>query len=112
MGAVQSECGDRLKRRLASECPKGSVERSRSSQLLHQGYQGAGDRDVYDGSGLPETSAIEALFSSCFGATGCDQKLKKTPDKAQALRVAMLTTLKRYPKPGDWAAFTLIGEAE
>jgi CHAT domain-containing protein len=31
-------------------------------------------------------------------------------DKAQALRQAMLTTLKQYPDTRDWAAFTLIGE--
>ncbi|MEB3293415.1 MAG: CHAT domain-containing protein [Synechococcales bacterium] len=33
-------------------------------------------------------------------------------NKAQALRQAMLTTLQQYPDPRDWAAFTLIGEAE
>lgn len=33
-------------------------------------------------------------------------------DKAQALRMAMLTTLKDHPNPRDWAAFTLIGEAQ
>jgi CHAT domain-containing protein/tetratricopeptide (TPR) repeat protein len=33
-------------------------------------------------------------------------------DKAQALRQAMLTTRDKYPQPLDWAAFTLIGEAE
>ncbi|MDX2232484.1 MAG: CHAT domain-containing tetratricopeptide repeat protein [Leptolyngbyaceae cyanobacterium bins.349] len=33
-------------------------------------------------------------------------------DKAQALRQAMLTTMKTHPNPRDWAAFTLIGEAE
>jgi len=33
-------------------------------------------------------------------------------DKAQALRQAMLATMKSHPKPKDWAAFTLIGEAE
>ncbi len=33
-------------------------------------------------------------------------------NKAQALRQAMLTTQKQYPDPKDWAAFTLIGEAE
>ncbi|MDF0555039.1 CHAT domain-containing tetratricopeptide repeat protein [Kamptonema sp. UHCC 0994] len=38
--------------------------------------------------------------------------LRQTPDKAQALRQAMLTTLAKYPNPKDWAAFTLIGEAE
>ena len=39
------------------------------------------------------------------------QNLKQSPDKAQALRSAMLTTLKQHPDPKDWAAFTLIGEA-
>jgi CHAT domain-containing protein/uncharacterized protein HemY len=33
-------------------------------------------------------------------------------DKAQALRQAMLTTMQQYPAPENWAAFTLIGEAE
>jgi CHAT domain-containing protein len=33
-------------------------------------------------------------------------------DKAVALRQAMLTTLKQHSNPKDWAAFTLIGEAE
>jgi len=32
--------------------------------------------------------------------------------KSQALRQAMLTTMQIYPDPKDWAAFTLIGEAE
>jgi CHAT domain-containing protein/uncharacterized protein HemY len=40
------------------------------------------------------------------------QNLQKSPDKAQALRQAMLTTMKQRPNPVDWAAFTLIGEAE
>ncbi|KAM3090581.1 CHAT domain-containing tetratricopeptide repeat protein [Phormidesmis sp. 146-35] len=40
------------------------------------------------------------------------QNLQKNPDKAQALRQAMLTTMKTHPQPRDWAAFTLIGEAE
>ncbi|MEG4455495.1 CHAT domain-containing tetratricopeptide repeat protein [Microcoleus sp. N9_A1] len=38
--------------------------------------------------------------------------LQKQPDKAQALRQAMLTTMKTHPQPRNWAAFTLIGEAE
>ena len=33
-------------------------------------------------------------------------------DKAQALRAAMLSTLEKYPDPINWAAFTLIGEAD
>ncbi|MBD2607061.1 tetratricopeptide repeat protein [Scytonema hofmannii FACHB-248] len=40
------------------------------------------------------------------------QNLQKSKDKAQALRQAMLTTMKKSPNPVDWAAFTLIGEAE
>ncbi len=38
--------------------------------------------------------------------------LQTNPNKAQALRQAMLTTMKTRPAPIDWAAFTLIGEAE
>jgi CHAT domain-containing protein len=37
--------------------------------------------------------------------------LDTNPNKAQALRQAMLTTMKAHPKI-DWAAFTLIGETE
>ena len=40
------------------------------------------------------------------------QNLQNTADKAQALRQAMLTMLENYPDPKNWAAFTLIGEAE
>ncbi|MEG4044154.1 CHAT domain-containing tetratricopeptide repeat protein [Microcoleus sp. Pol17_C1] len=40
------------------------------------------------------------------------RQLQKNPNKAQALRQAMLTTMKMHPTPQDWAAFTLIGEAE
>jgi CHAT domain-containing protein/uncharacterized protein HemY len=37
---------------------------------------------------------------------------QKNPDKAQALRNAMLATMKKHPEPVNWAAFTLMGEAE
>jgi Uncharacterized protein conserved in bacteria len=40
------------------------------------------------------------------------QNLQTTPNKAQALRQAMLTMKNQYPDPYYWAAFTLIGEAE
>jgi CHAT domain-containing protein len=40
------------------------------------------------------------------------QTLQKRSDKAIALRQAMLNTMQKYPNPLDWAAFTLIGEAE
>jgi CHAT domain-containing protein/tetratricopeptide (TPR) repeat protein len=40
------------------------------------------------------------------------RQMQQKPDKAQALRQAMLVTKQAYPNPKDWAAFTLIGEAE
>ncbi len=40
------------------------------------------------------------------------RQLQQAPDKAIALRRAMLVTMKQHPLPRDWAAFTLIGEAE
>ncbi|MDZ8054742.1 MAG: CHAT domain-containing protein [Aulosira sp. ZfuVER01] len=40
------------------------------------------------------------------------RQLQHNSDKAAALRQAMLTTRQQYSNPVDWAAFTLIGEAE
>jgi CHAT domain-containing protein/Flp pilus assembly protein TadD len=40
------------------------------------------------------------------------QNLQQQPDKAQALRQAMLQVKESYPNVQDWAAFTLIGEAD
>ncbi len=40
------------------------------------------------------------------------RNLRTNPNKAQSLRQAMLTTLKQYPNPADWAAFTLVGESD
>ncbi|MBD2092545.1 CHAT domain-containing protein [Microcoleus sp. FACHB-1515] len=37
------------------------------------------------------------------------RQLEQNPDKAQALRQAMLETMKQHSHPKDWAAFTLIG---
>ena len=39
------------------------------------------------------------------------QQLLTNPDRAQALRQAMLITMKAYPGDLNWAAFTLIGES-
>ncbi|WP_293053609.1 MULTISPECIES: tetratricopeptide repeat protein [unclassified Moorena] len=39
------------------------------------------------------------------------RNLERTGDKAQALRQAMLTMIPKSGNPKDWAAFTLIGEA-
>ncbi|MEA5514597.1 CHAT domain-containing protein, partial [Nodularia sp. UHCC 0506] len=39
------------------------------------------------------------------------RQLKQNSNKAQALRNTMLATMKQYPHPRNWAAFSLIGEA-
>ncbi|AFZ01267.1 CHAT domain-containing protein [Calothrix sp. PCC 6303] len=39
-------------------------------------------------------------------------QLQQNPDKAKALRQAMLSTMKKHPHPIHWGAFTLIGNAE
>ena len=49
--------------------------------------------------------------STAFLMTEFYRNLQQNPDKAVALRQAMLTTIKQYPHPKQWAAFTLIGEA-
>ena len=48
----------------------------------------------------PTASLMQAFY----------RNLQQNPDKAQALRQAMLTTMQQTPAPRDWAAFTLIGE--
>ncbi|MGB3206035.1 MAG: CHAT domain-containing protein, partial [Crinalium sp.] len=65
-------------------------------------------------AGVP--SVIVSLWSVPDAPTGYlmtqfYQNLQKNPDKAQALRQAMLSTMKKHSEPRKWAAFTLIGEA-
>ncbi|MBD1903796.1 tetratricopeptide repeat protein [Trichocoleus sp. DQ-A3] len=50
--------------------------------------------------------------STAFLMTEFYRNLQQKPDKAVALRQAMLTAMKQYPNPKQWAAFILIGEAE
>ena len=66
-------------------------------------------------AGVPST--IVSLWAvpdvaSALLMTEFYRHLASNPDKAQALRQAMLTTMKQYPQPDNWAAFTLIGEAQ
>ncbi|MBE9208284.1 CHAT domain-containing protein [Nostoc sp. LEGE 06077] len=39
------------------------------------------------------------------------QNLRQNPDEVAALRNAMLSTMKQYSSPYEWAAFTLVGES-
>ncbi|MGB3693426.1 MAG: CHAT domain-containing tetratricopeptide repeat protein [Spirulinaceae cyanobacterium] len=52
---------------------------------------------------VPDASTSELM-------TDFYHNLQANQDIAQALRQAMLTTIKVYPDPRDWAAFTLIGQ--
>ncbi|NEP11680.1 MAG: CHAT domain-containing protein [Symploca sp. SIO2C1] len=66
-------------------------------------------------AGVP--SAIVSLWAvpdapTALLMTEFYRNLQQNPDKAQALRQAMLATMEQHPDPRDWAAFTLIGEAE
>ncbi|MCX7592929.1 MAG: CHAT domain-containing protein [Fischerella sp.] len=47
--------------------------------------------------------------STVFLMTEFYKNLRKNPEVAVALRQAMLATMKKYPHPMEWAAFTLIG---
>lgn len=63
-------------------------------------------------AGVP--SVVGSLWSvsdssTAFLMTEFYKKLSENPDKAAALRHAMLVTMKKYPNPFDWAAFSLIG---
>jgi CHAT domain-containing protein/Tfp pilus assembly protein PilF len=40
------------------------------------------------------------------------RQMQHNPDRSQALRQAILTTMAQYPDPIDWAAFAFIGEPE
>ena len=66
-------------------------------------------------AGVP--SAIVSLWAipdapTALLMTEFYRNLQQNPDKAQALRQAILTTMQQHPDPRDWAAFTLIGEPE
>ncbi|MEW6495485.1 MAG: CHAT domain-containing protein, partial [Cyanobacteriota bacterium] len=66
-------------------------------------------------AGVP--SVIVSLWAvpdapTAFLMTEFYNNLQNNPDKAIALRQAMLTTMQQHPNPRAWAAFTLIGEAQ
>ncbi|NJN10692.1 MAG: CHAT domain-containing protein [Richelia sp. RM1_1_1] len=68
------------------------------------------------GKGVP--SVMVSLWSVPDAPTGelmtkfYKYYLENNLDKAQALRQAMLDTMKTHPNPKNWAGFTLIGDAE
>jgi CHAT domain-containing protein len=82
-------------------------------RITGDGFIGLSSSVILSGA----SSAIVSLWSIPDSPTAFLMKefyrhLQQNPDKAQALRQAMLTTMKKRPALRDWAAFTLIGEAE
>ena len=64
------------------------------------------------GAGAP--SVVVSLWAVSDDATAdlmldFYQQLQHSPDKAQALRQAMLTTMQQHPHPRAWSGFTLVG---
>jgi CHAT domain-containing protein/Tfp pilus assembly protein PilF len=55
--------------------------------------------------GVPDAPTADLM-------TAFYRHLQRDRNKAKALRQAMLETRGRYPAPRDWAAFTLVGEAD
>lgn len=48
-------------------------------------------------------------MATAFLITEFYGNLSRNTDKADALRQAMLETMKKHPNPRDWAGFTLVG---
>ncbi|MBD1920035.1 CHAT domain-containing protein [Microcoleus sp. FACHB-831] len=66
-------------------------------------------------AGVP--TAIVSLWAvpdapTAYLMTEFYKNLQQNPDASAALRNAMLATMKQNPQPKNWAAFTVIGEAE
>ncbi len=72
---------------------------------LSRALLGAGARSVVVSLwSVPDTPTAELM-------TEFYRQWLSYPNKAKALRNAMLVTMKKHPEPKNWAAFTLIGEA-
>ena len=75
---------------------------------MHQLYQKL-ERDWHNlGYISPETRLRSVLEEAILNAWKHGNK--ENPDKAKALREAMLNAIEQHPQPRDWAAFVLIGE--
>lgn len=67
------------------------------------------------------TAGVPSLFVSLWAVPDAPtqeltvefyRQLETHPNKARALRQAMLHVMQKYPKPRDWGAFILVGTAE
>lgn len=90
-----------------SACDTGRGEITSDGILgLSRSFVGAGTPSIIVSLWAVSDSSTADLMKEFYN------QLKKSPNKAQALRQAMKETMKHHPHPKDWAAFTLIGETE
>lgn len=73
---------------------------------LSRAFMSAGVPSAIVSLGYVADEATAFLMTEFYG------NLSSRQNKAQALRNAMLATMKQYPNPKDWGTFTLIGEPE
>jgi hypothetical protein len=93
---------------------------SHNSQVLAQSLEvrkaenRQGEGNALGNLGIVSNSLWASDDSTAYLMAEFYKNIQHNPDKAQALRQAMLTTMKKreYSNPKQWAAFTLIGEAE
>ena len=72
---------------------------------LSRAFITAGSSSVIVSLWLVPDQATNILMQAFY------QELQGNPNKAQALRQAMLTTIKQYPNPLNWSAFLLMGQS-
>ncbi|HIK27311.1 MAG: CHAT domain-containing protein [Oscillatoriaceae bacterium SKW80] len=74
--------------------------------LLSQAFIAAGVSSLILSLWASPDTPVDFLMSKFY------TNLLQSGDKALSLRNAMLATMQQYPAPRNWAAFTLIGEAD
>lgn len=74
--------------------------------VLSQAFLAAGVPSLVVSLWAYPDAPVEFLMAEFY------KNLLQSSDKAASLRSAMLATMQHHPDPRDWAAFTLIGEAD
>ena len=90
----------------ACDTGKGKITGGDGVVGLSRSFIGAGTPSIIVSLwSVPDAPTAELM-------TAFYQNLKNGLDKVQSLRSAILQTMKQFPNPRDWGAFTLIGEAD
>ena len=108
--SIKLTAGEVLKLNLKAELVVLSACNTAKGKLTGDGVIGLSRAFILAGT----PSIIVSLWSIPDAETGklmpeFYRNLQANSDRAQALRQAMLTTMRNHPHPRNWAAFTLIG---